>query len=289
MDAAHHARALLRSTPATVTSVAVTAATGVAAVVLAGWVLDVEPLRTLVPGSNAMVASTAMCFLLTAGALSALARRDKAGSEVWAGRMLALAAALIGILKLGEYAFGWDVGLDLTLRAEDPGPFPGQMAIPTAISFVLLGIALSVLDVETRRGQRPAEWLVLAAAAFPILGLIGRLYGVPTLVSLATGTVIMAMPTAVTFLILSAGALAARPDRGLMRLATSPGPAGVLLRRLLPSAALVLVALGWLRILGQQAGLLGNEFGMAVTVFAAVVILALLVWLTAWTFEHHGR
>jgi hypothetical protein len=289
MDAAHHTRGLLRSTPATVTSLAVTAATGVAAVVLAGWILDVEPLRTLVPGSNAMVASTAMCFLLTAGALSALARRGKAGSEVWAGRMLALAAALIGILKLGEYALGWDVGLDLTLRAEDPGPFPGQMAIPTAISFMLLGIALSVLDVETRRGQRPAEWLVLTAAAFPILGLIGRLYGVPTLVSLATGTVIMAMPTAVTFLILSAGALAARPDRGLMRLATSPGPAGVLLRRLLPSAALVLVALGWLRILGQQAGLLGNEFGMAVTVFAAVVILALLVWLTAWTFEHHGR
>lgn len=289
MDATHRARAQLRSTPATVTSLAVNAATGVAAVVLAGWILDVEPLRTLVPGSNAMVASTAMCFLLTAGALSALARRDKAGSEVWAGRILALAAALIGILKLGEYAFGWDVGLDLTLRAEDPGPFPGQMAIPTAISFVLLGIALAVLDVETRRRQRPAEWLVLAAAAFPILGLIGRLYAVPTLVSLATGTVVMAVPTAVTFLILSAGALAARPDRGLMRLATSPGPAGVLLRRLLPSAALVLVALGWLRILGQRAGLFGHEFGMAVTVFAAVVILTLLVWLTAWKFEHHDR
>jgi hypothetical protein len=278
-----------RSMSARVTSAATTVATTVATLVLVGWILDIKELRTLIPGSNAMVASSAMCFLLLAGSLSTMRHEYAEGSGRWAGRTMALGAALVGLLKLGEYAFGWNLGLDQTLLAEDPGSFPGQMAIPTAISVVLLGMGLCILDVKTRRGHRPAQWLVLAAAALPVLGLIGRLYGVASLVSLGTGTAVMAVPTAITFLVLGTGILAARSTGYPVELATSPGPAGVLLRRLVPTAFLLLVLLGGLRVLAQRAGLFGTEFGTALMVFVSGVTMSLLIWRSAWRLEQAER
>ena len=47
----------------------------------------------------------------------------------------------------------------------------------------------------------------------------------------------------------------------------SASPGGVMARRLLPAAVILPAALGWLRMVGQGAGLLGLELGLAL--FAA--------------------
>jgi PAS domain S-box-containing protein len=250
--------------------------------VLLGWTFDLAVLRTFTPGlTNPMAATTAFCFLLTGVALWLLREEEGPRRRKWIGWGCAAVAAGIGLLKLGEYAFGWDLAIDHTLFTENAGPFPGQMAIPTALTFVLLGSALLLLDVETRSGSRPAQVLTLVAALFPLLGLVGRLYDVPTLSRLVGGTVVMALHTALTFSVVCAGMLATRPTRGIMRILTSEGPGGLLLRGLLPGALGILVLAGWVRLVGERSGLYAAEFGVALFAIFTIVLLTVLIGGTA--------
>jgi PAS domain S-box-containing protein len=257
-------------------------------VVLAGWAFDLPPLRAFLPGvTNPMVATTALCFVLSGAALWLLSRAPRTSSR-WLGRACAAVPETIGLLVLGQYAFGWETGLDGFLYRESARPLTGEMALPTAISFVLTGLALMLWGSETRRGRHPSQVLALLAGIVSLLSLVGRIYGVPGLSAFA-GTVLMALHTALTFLVLCVGILAIRPDVGLMRVITSSGSGGWLIRRLLPTAAGGLVLAGWLRVAGQRAGLYGTEFGAAMTIASSIALLSVLIWFSANSLDRSDR
>jgi two-component system cell cycle sensor histidine kinase/response regulator CckA len=247
-------------------------------VVLLGWLLDIGGLRTFLPAvTNPMVASTGACFALLGASLWLLRDEGVRGPKWWIGKGCAFGAAIIGVLKLGEYQFGWYFGAAQPLVTETAGSFP----VPTAFSLLLIGAALLFLDRETSPGRWPAQMLTLVAAIFPLMGLLGRVYGVPTLSRLVSGTAIMALPTALTFLLVCAGVLAARPTRGLMMIAASDGPGGLLLRRLLPGSIGVMVLAGWIRLMGETSGLYPAEFGVALFAIFSIVLLTMLIGRTA--------
>jgi signal transduction histidine kinase len=81
--------------------------------------------------------------------------------------------------------------------------------------------------------------------------------------------------------VLCAGVLAVRPVGSPMGLITSPGPAGVVLRRLVPAAVVFMMVAGGLRLWGQQAGRFGTKLGVALLVFSSVIVLSLLIWRSA--------
>jgi len=87
---------------------------------------------------------------------------------------------------------------------------PNRMAPNTALCFLLAGAAVLVLDVETRRGRRPAQFLALATGAIALQALLGYVYGALFLIA-AASFIPMAFNTAAAFLLFSAGVLAARP------------------------------------------------------------------------------
>ncbi len=271
-----------RPKPTRIPATAATMAMAVGGLVLLGWLLDVERLRSFAPGAtNPTVASIAVALLLCGVALRLVSPEPPPRAGRWIGRVLGVGVAAVGLLKLGEYAFGWDLGIDQTLFVEDPGPFPGEMGLPTAVSLVSVGLSLTLLDVETRRGVRPAQGLAVAGVLLPILSLIGRLYGVPGLSRLVPGTSAMSLPTAVTLVALAVGILGSRPGRGIMRVVTSEGPAGILLRRLLPGAVVAVIGAGWLRLAGERRGYLTPEAGAAAIVIISAVLLAVLIWRSA--------
>ncbi|CAN5783726.1 hypothetical protein BH23ACT11_BH23ACT11_13510 [soil metagenome] len=80
---------------------------------------------------------------------------------------------------------------------------------------------------------------------------------------------------------LTVGIFCARPGTGLIRLVASDGPAGSLLRILFPAAVFVPIVLGWLRLLGERAGLYGTDFGVGLFVMATIGIFLALVFLSA--------
>ena len=178
-----------------------------------------------------MKPNTALAFVLAGLALVLLSgtpvspRRPAPQNELArqarrarAGRGFALFVTLIGGLTLCQFMFGWQLGIDELLFKDDPNAvatlIPGRMAPSTAVCFVLIGLALAGIEWEPRPGFRPAELLVLVAAAVSLVSLVEYAAGQPILHGFSQYTR-MALHTAVVFLVLSAGVLLARPAQGL--------------------------------------------------------------------------
>ncbi len=255
----------------------------VASLVLVGWQFDLEALKRVLPGLVAMNPATAVAFILCGASLWLLAA-DQAGRNTRRlAKALAGTAVLIGLLKLGVIAAGWNVGVDQLFFGTklDIDPiYPNRMAPTTAFNFVLIGLALMLVDVETKGRLRPAQWLALVVSLIALLAVIGYLYGVGKLTGFAA-YIPMALNTATAFLMLSSGLFLARPDRGLMAVVTSATLGGVLVRRLVPATILIPALLGWLRLAGQRAGLYPTELGVALTVVGNIVFFLVLLWWNA--------
>ena len=258
-------------------------AAGVGALVLVGWVLDVPVLKSVHPDLVSMKANTALGFLLAGLALCV--RQKKEQSPVFARRLAqgcAIVVLLIGLLVLGQILVGWDLRLDQLLVTDPLGAvgtaFPGRLAPTTALDFILIGAALLLLDSETRRGHRPAQWLALAAGFVAALAFAGQVFGTEAFLGVGRSTQVAVHTTAAN-LALCVGLIFARPESGLMRVVASASTSGRLARRMLPVALLLPLVLGGSNLLGLRAGLYGAGFAMAL--FAATQI-GLLVGLTWW-------
>lgn len=249
----------------------------IGALVLAGWAMGNETIKSVVPGWAVMKPNTALAFVLAGGALCLLRGKDQSPVKKAAAALGAIVVMAIGALTLAEYVSRARFGIDELLFREVPAEnlwFPGRMAPASALNFVMLGTALLLLD----RGR--VQWvlvLALAAGLSASLALAGYLYGAEFLYGLG-GTTEMAMHTSVAFLLLSAGVAVACVDEGLMAMIRGNSAAGVLVRRLLPAAFIVPLVLGWLRLLGQRAGLFGTEFGTELLVVTVVFIFVVFIW-----------
>ncbi len=251
---------------------------------LMGWVFNIDILKSILPGAVTMKANTAVCFLL-AGASLWLALNNTTDRRIHRlGQAFAIGVALIGLLTLSEYLFGWDLGIDQLLFKEPLGAIataiPGRMAPNTALNFILLGFGLLFLDWETRSGYRPAQFLTVTAGVIALLGLLGYAFGVMMLYGFLNYTP-MAINTAAAFTILCLSMLSARPTAGLMAVITNPAAGGLLARRLLLVALIVPAALGWMRLLGERAGFYDTPFGTSLTVVANTAIFVIMIFSTA--------
>ena len=247
--------------------------------VLCGWIFDITALRTFVPGLPGIPANAALAFILSGMALWLLNERHS--GLITLGRIAAAAAAIIGALTLGEYVFGWNLGIDQLLFADRTGdsPYPGRIPLPGAINFLLFGTALLVLDLRVG-DRRPAQWLLLAVGAVALMVIIGYAYDVASLYRPAL-TPPVPLHGMILFVLLAIGGLCARPQQGLTALIAADDTSALLTRRLLPAAILIPPAIGWLRLQGEQAGLYETNFGIALFAMTNVVIFTLLIWMTA--------
>ena len=190
--------------------------------VLIGWAFDIAVLKSILPGWTAMKANTAACFILIGIALWLTARPPAASNPrtpIFLSRFCGSLAGLIGLLTLGEYIFGWNPGIDQWLFREQAGTvgtsYPGRMAPETALNFVLLSVALWVINVS-----RKTRWTVLALVS---IGLLVAAHALAALLSYLTpglgaygwfGLTAMAVNTAILFAMLGMAVIAAswQPD-----------------------------------------------------------------------------
>jgi PAS domain S-box-containing protein len=250
--------------------------------VLAGWSLDLDLLKSGVPGLVAMNPATAVSFILAAlalllGDLEVVPRARK-------GLALACAAAvlLVGASVLGRYLIGWDLAPDQWLFRDKLSGIgaaqPNRMAPNTSFMFVLLGIALLMLRRPSRLAW--AELLALATGILAFVAITGYLYGARFLYGVSS-YIPIALNTAVAFGALSMATLASQPTRGLAALVLSRSPGGLLLRHLLPAILVIPIVLGLLRLEGQRAGLYDTAGGAAIMIALTVLLLGALVWWSA--------
>src|SRR5918994_872267 len=213
------------------------AAIVVGAAVLVGWSFEIDVLRRVLPGFATMKANTAAAFVLSGISLLLFQPEQPEYRGRPGAHLLGVIVVSIGLLTLTEYASGYDMGIDQLLFTDPLLPenlYPGRMAPATALNFVLLGAALTIFHWDTVRDNRPAEWLILLAALSSIIAIIGYVYSVQSLYRVA-GSTSVPPHTTLLFLVLSAGMLCARPDRGLMALFSGESLGGLMIRRLLPA------------------------------------------------------
>jgi PAS domain S-box-containing protein len=187
--------------------------------VLAGWALDIAVLKSVLPGFVTMKPNTALGMLLCGLALALVSQRG----IVWTGRMAVAALAsliiVLGLLNLGEYLAGWDLGIDQRLfrdvAATTDTSYPGRMSPATAFSFILIGVAL--MAASWTEGKRLRLPLIAAtgSAVTAVAGLALIGYASDPLLDIRwwnyTG---MALHTAVAFGLLGSGLVALTSSEG---------------------------------------------------------------------------
>jgi PAS domain S-box-containing protein len=187
-------------------------AAAIGGIALVGWIAGIPLLTTLNPAWVAMKVNTAIAFLAAGiGLLLAVPTGDDRTARPIAVRVCGGLVAAIGLATLAEHVFGLDLGIDQWLLVEPAGAIgtvvPGRMAQLTATNFALFGSAL--LAHSTRRGGFIATVLTLVILGISVLVLTSYFLDAAALYKFSRTTVV-AFPTAMAFLLLSTGLLAAQ-------------------------------------------------------------------------------
>ena len=192
--------------------------------------------------------------------------------------------ALAGLLKFGGDLLGWDAPVDQFLfagkLAVGEGAAANHMVPNSALNFLLIGLALLFLDAPTRKGRYPAQFLGLAVGLSLVLALTGYIFGVSVFYRFGSMKP-MSLNAASGFFVLSLGVLGARPGRGVTRVVFSKTTGGTMMRRLLPTAMLVPLALGLIWRWAERAGYLGTGFGLPLTVVSSVALFVVVLYFSA--------
>jgi signal transduction histidine kinase len=255
----------------------------VGGLVLIGWLLHAQILKSAGRGLIAMNPLSALLFIIAGFALIRAGKRGRKRPDTIV-IICGIIIVLGGAEKIAECAFGFDLNLDQILfqrEVTSPGPYgPNEIAMNTALSFVFCGAALLLLDAQTKNGVRPAQACILMVGLMALLALIGYGYRVLPLSSFGS-RLPMALNTAVGFELFAVAALSVRPSRGLMMVITSDTTGGTMARRLLPAAIFIPLALGALLFFSEKRGLFALESGISLFAFANIVLFTVIIWWNA--------
>jgi diguanylate cyclase (GGDEF)-like protein len=207
----------------------------------------------------------------------------------YCGLFFAALVASLGAITVIEYVFGLNLRIDQLAFIQAAGAIakypPGRMSPSTAATFLALGLALLLLDEETRPGRRPAQVLTFWGVFAAIMSLSGYINGASSRYRIFSFTP-AAVYTALVLAMMSVGILFARPRVGMAGDLTGRFLGSAMARRFLPAVIIVPILAAWLRMRVQTAGFVGIQLGVSLNVAINVSTLSLLVWLNARQLNH---
>ncbi|PND54660.1 diguanylate cyclase [Mycobacterium sp. ENV421] len=179
-----------------------------------GWATGTERLTKvfrswpqMTPWGALVMATLGVAILLQSG-------RPKPG-RVWVARALAMACAAIATVFIAEYATGVAFGVD---RLWFPGgvavmerPYPGRPAVQTAVTVLLLGIAVALMRLDHRAVRSVRTVCLVSAAIMPFLVTVVYTFHALSVIETTPSTG-MGIATAVSLLLLIAATFAGRVD-----------------------------------------------------------------------------
>lgn len=271
--------------PALIAAGAGTYAAVVGALTLLGYALNIRRLTDWMNDGITMFPNAAVCALLSGVALLLLTATSHRKPRYIVVRVIAAIVGVVGALTLLQHLAGVNFGIDTLLFQRSWGQraaaAPMRMGPPASASYLIIGTALLLATYSYgSEARRRASTLGLAIAGIASLSLIGYWFGADQLFGVAQLTGI-AFQTSSVLLVVGIGLIASLPDRGLAAALRRRDPGGVILRRLLFPIIAIPLALGWVRMRGQQAGYFDTAFGTAVLALSMIFLLFALLWWTA--------
>jgi PAS domain S-box-containing protein len=247
---------------------------------LTGWALNLPALVTWGDGT-AMAPNAAACFLLVGLSLFLLREKDEqpfAQIRKLVARASAAMVGLVGLLTLSEQMSRHSLGIDRLLLLRSPGaPIAAARIVMSPVAagaFLLLSLALLVIDWRTRGEKWPAQFICLSAAFAPVFGVLGWILGP------GAPPITLAWPAVVAFAMLVAALLCSRASWAMGGVLTRQRPGARMLRGAFPVVLLVLCVLGWLL---SKPLLSGVHFTWAEVTVLAIVTGSMLAGFIGWT------
>jgi PAS domain S-box-containing protein len=238
-----------------------------------GWVLGVPWLRDLGADFAPMAPGAALALLLLA--TSAFAAH---GGRMRSAVTAAVAAGAIAVLTLAESVLGLPLGMNFAWLAARSAELPGQMSVAACVTLLLLALVTPLARDPKILGASAngvAAIVVGTVAFFALLGLSLRVLRFDIAAPLLGFSAPAALATMLAAIALATG----RPSEWLVDTLSSKRTGAVVTRWLLPAAAVVPIAVGWMRLYAEREGLFGEAFGMAL--FTLVMIAwfsSLIIW-----------
>lgn len=205
----------------------------VGVVVLFGWAANSTDLKSLAAGLVPMMPNAAIAFVFLGISLLAASVRTHQRHVRYVAGGAAAVTAIIGLATGLEYLLMVDLGLDQWVfhePLETVGPWiPGRMGINTAVCFLMVGFALALKILSSGRLVGLSDGCSLGAIFLAFLAFLGYLYHERFLYGVGPYTP-MALHSALTLMLVGAGALALDPAKGLMSVINSHQAGGYMLR-----------------------------------------------------------
>lgn len=253
--------------------------------VLIGWMLDIDILKSILPNEVTMKPNTALCFILTGTALF-LGESSGSPQRRWMAKTLSLIGFGLACVTLSQDLGGWNLGIDQLLFPEEPNPRqtlnPGRMSPLTAMSFMLINLSVWFKSRSSQRfSGRQILMINFCALITGLLSaqvIVGYFYRVHPIIALIPFTQ-MAIHTAVCFLFLSLALGLSYPQQGFVGVILADSAGGVVARQLLPAAIVIPLLIGLVRIETSRQGILDPAFGTSVSaVIHSLIATVLVVW-----------
>ncbi len=248
-----------------------------------GWVAHNRLLQRSLLTRVPMQVDSAACFLLVGVSLLAYSRSEPRSRLRRAATAFAALGVLVSLAMLAERALGVGLGLGQPIGQGGPGGERWSAALPPAnfnVGLVLLALGLLLWDVRLR-GWWATNLLAWLAAAAGLLALYADAAGVGPLVQITSSHQVGLDCDAALTVLMAAGALLARPDRGEIALLASDRPAGMMLRRLLPAAIALPCCFGALLVADEHLGVLSSAVSMWLLVSAVTFTFVAVGWAIA--------
>ena len=250
-------------------------------IVMAGWVLKIQLLTTILPAYVSMKFNTGLLFVL-AGIILYSVITDR-----WhrLRTIFSLILLVTGILTFFQSILNFEAGIDQVFIkdhyvVEDGSYSPGRMAQGTSFSFFVLGIAFLLINASEKFLKSLAQYLFHLVTLISFLAIIGYILGVPIFYKLsALGS--MAIHTALLFFIVSIAASLWNKQLGITGLLTGNGVGNIMARQLFPTLTIAVIVLGIIRVYLHREGLISVEFGIALFATSFILVGLLLITLSA--------
>jgi len=176
-------------------------------IVLAGWLFNMQALKSLLPRYGTMRINTAICFILSGLTLYLL--HDGRSVNKFKKNIAYVFSSLIlvtGILSLCYYIFGWDGGINelfWNAKMQNAGDDNyGRMSLIVSFNFTFLGIIFLLLG--KRKYNLIIQVLLVAMIPGSLVVILSHLFGISFLTSIPFQAP-TSMLTAILFIVLFIG------------------------------------------------------------------------------------
>ena len=195
--------------------------------------------------------------------------------------VLAIVVIFFGAWTLLEYVFplfpsidNW-LFRDMTVGIQD---YPGRMSPNAALSFVIIGYLLLLIDTQKPRNFNTIQALTYLIVSISALSIAGYIFKTEALYGISQATR-MSLLASGEFVLLSVGILTLFPSRGFLAAFFGSGIAARMLRQILPIAIIAPILFEWAEKEGLELGLYDHAYGdVLMSLSITLVMILVVIW-----------